>query len=69
MSKIESILSPDEPKTPLAIHTGFEGLTDFQQFSSVRLPKLELVSFAGDPVSWVSFYNLFDIKFTNVSKF
>lgn len=55
---IEVLLPPETPKTPSALS---EASTSSQTFASqVRLPKLDLQKFAGDPLTWTSFINLFD---------
>lgn len=73
-SIIESLDPVDEPKTPSAhSEAGSTALTLAQ--ANIRLPKLELKQFDGNPLQWVSFINLFDssvhknASISNVAKF
>ncbi|XP_054287757.1 uncharacterized protein LOC129003486 [Macrosteles quadrilineatus] len=72
-SIIESLNPIDEPRTPSA-HS--EPGSIFTHASvNIRLPKLELKHFDGNPLQWVSFINLFDssvhknVSVSNVAKF
>lgn len=58
---IETLLPIEQPKTPSPLDETTSSI-DFarQTASQVRLPKLDLQRFSGDPLTWTSFINLFD---------
>jgi hypothetical protein len=55
---IEVLLPPEVPKTPSAFSEA--STSSHTVVSQVRLPKLDLQKFSGDPLTWTSFINLFD---------
>lgn len=73
--KIETLLpQAEEPSSPFSTssrQTSFH----LPELSTVRLPKLELKHFSGDPLAWISFFNIFDTtihkntSLNNVAKF
>lgn len=75
-SLIEVAITPD-PTTPHSADSEHEHTAHFptQVLSGVKLPKLNLQTFDGSPLKWISFINLFDTtvhknaSISNVAKF
>lgn len=59
IASVIEVLTPQEPPaTPSA--SSEAGTSVHTPISQVRLPKLDLQKFSGNPLSWTSFINLFD---------
>lgn len=73
-NNIESLLPNVESTSSSDIGSNLNPINT-QTLQNVRLPKLDLKHFDGNPLSWVSFINLFDttihnnVQLSNVSKF
>lgn len=72
-SKIEALSPTADPQTPTSTHSAESHSAPYVM--PVRLPKLELKQFSGDPLTWIAFINLFDstihtnVSLNNVAKF